>query len=72
MSRPSRESRVVAELGRPETAEETAARKAENSRNHRSRQTVNNLVYSLLATLGIVVVIVAANDHGPLPPVSPG
>lgn len=50
--------RVVAELGRPETAAETAARKAESSRLHRQRQTVNNLVYSLIATLGIVLVIV--------------
>ncbi|HEY5224688.1 MAG TPA: DUF4245 domain-containing protein [Microbacteriaceae bacterium] len=49
---------VVAELGRPETPQETAARKAENSQNHRSRQTVNNLVYSLLATLAIVAVII--------------
>jgi hypothetical protein len=49
---------VVAELGRPETAAETAARKAENTRNHRARQTVNNLVYSLLATVALVVVIV--------------
>ncbi|AMB59052.1 DUF4245 family protein [Microterricola viridarii] len=51
-------SRVVAELGRPETAEETAARKAENSRKHRAKQTINNLVLSLLATLAVVVVIV--------------
>jgi hypothetical protein len=51
---------VVAELGRPETPEETAARKAETSRNHRSRQTVNNLVYSLLATLVLVAIIVLA------------
>ncbi|GAA4158706.1 hypothetical protein GCM10022286_11980 [Gryllotalpicola daejeonensis] len=50
--------RVVAELGRPETPAETAARKAESSRLHRQRQTVNNLVYSLIATLGIVLVIV--------------
>jgi hypothetical protein len=58
---------VVAELGRPETPAETAARKAEASRLHRQRQTVNNLVYSLLATLGIVVVIVLIvprNDPG--------
>lgn len=55
-SKPTR--RVVAELGRPETPQETAARKAESSRLHRQRQTVNNLVYSLLATLGIVLVIV--------------
>jgi len=53
-----RSGRVVAELGRPETPAETAARKAESSRLHRQRQTVNNLVYSLIATLGIVLVIV--------------
>jgi hypothetical protein len=64
MSRSSRETAVVAELGRPETAEETAARKAENSRNHRNRQTVNNLVYSLLATLAVVVVIVLIVPRG--------
>lgn len=50
--------RVVAELGRPETPEETAARKAQDSRNYRSRKTVNNLVYSLLATLVVVLVVV--------------
>lgn len=57
---PAKPPAVVAELGRPETAEETAARKAEASRNHRTRQTVNNLVYSLLATLALVAVIVFA------------
>ncbi|RWZ64666.1 DUF4245 domain-containing protein [Labedella populi] len=56
--RSARPGRVVAELGRPETPEETAARKAENSRNHRARQTVNNLVFSLLATVGVVILIV--------------
>jgi len=49
---------IVAELGRPETPQETAARKAESSRNHRARQTVNNLVYALIATLALVAVIV--------------
>lgn len=53
-----RRGRVVAELGRPETPEETAARKAENSRNYRARKTINNLVYSLLATVGVVILIV--------------
>lgn len=57
--------RVVAELGRPETAAETAARKAENSRLHRQRQTVNNLVYSLLATLGVVLILVLIVPRGP-------
>src|SRR6478735_6355945 len=55
---------VVAELGRPETPEETAARKAQNSANHRNRQTVNNLVYSLLATLALVAVIVLVVPRG--------
>lgn len=49
---------VVAELGRPETAQETARRKATASADHRRHQTVNNLIYSLLATLALVVVIV--------------
>jgi hypothetical protein len=47
--------RVVAELGRPETPEETAARKAENSRAHRANQTTRNLILALLASLGIVL-----------------
>ncbi|GAA1836744.1 DUF4245 domain-containing protein [Agromyces salentinus] len=51
---------VVAELGRPETPEETAARKARNSHNHRARQTTRNLVYALLASLVVVLVIVLA------------
>ncbi|GAB3803515.1 hypothetical protein GCM10028798_22540 [Humibacter antri] len=49
---------IVAELGRPETPGETARRKAQTSADHRRRQTVNNLIYSLLATLALVVVIV--------------
>lgn len=55
-----RRQRVVAELGRPETPEETAARKAEDSRKYRMRKTVNNLVFSLLVTVAVVVVIVFA------------
>ncbi|AWB94901.1 DUF4245 domain-containing protein [Agromyces badenianii] len=50
--------RVVAELGRPETPEETAARKAENSLKHRQRQTLNNLLLALGASLILVLVIV--------------
>jgi hypothetical protein len=53
-----RPPRVVAELGRPETPEETAARKAENSLKHRQRQTLKNLVLALGASLLIVLVIV--------------
>ncbi|WP_313543526.1 DUF4245 domain-containing protein [Leifsonia aquatica] len=55
---------VVAELGRPETPEETAARKAQNSANHRNRQTINNLVYSLIATVALVIVIVLVVPRG--------
>lgn len=52
------EPRVVAELGRPETPEETAQRKARERALRRSRQTTRNLVASLAATLGVVVLIV--------------
>lgn len=54
----TRPPRVVAELGRPETPEETAARKAENSLKHRQRQTLKNLVLALGASLIVVLVIV--------------
>ena len=50
--------RIVAELGRPETPEETAARKAAASRRHRQNQTARNLVFALIACLGIVVLVV--------------
>ena len=53
----SKKPKIVAELGRPETPAETAARKAENSRLYRSRKTINNLIYSLLVTVGLVLVI---------------
>ncbi|WP_285116144.1 DUF4245 domain-containing protein [Leifsonia sp. fls2-241-R2A-40a] len=64
MSPRNKPAAVVAELGRPETPEETAARKAENSANHRNRQTVNNLVYSLIATLALVAIIVLVVPRG--------
>lgn len=60
MSPSRRPPRVVAELGRPETPEETAARKAENSVNYRKRKTINNLVYSLLVCVALVIVIALA------------
>ncbi|WP_298119884.1 DUF4245 domain-containing protein [uncultured Aurantimicrobium sp.] len=53
----SKKPKIVAELGRPETPAETAARKQENSRLYKSRKTINNLVYSLLVTVGLVAVI---------------
>ncbi|MET0933875.1 MAG: DUF4245 domain-containing protein [Mycetocola sp.] len=57
---PRRPPRVVAELGRPETPQETADRKAENSLNYRKRKTINNLVYSLLVCVGVVLIIALA------------
>lgn len=63
---------IVAELGRPETPEETAERKAADSANHRNRQTLSNLVYALIACLlfVLVVVIIApyqqGNSHAPV------
>ena len=56
--------RIVAELGRPETPDETAARKAESSRVYRSSQTFRNLIAALLVTLAIVVVIVLSVPRG--------
>ncbi|WP_043674593.1 DUF4245 domain-containing protein [Clavibacter michiganensis] len=58
MAKP-RTPNVVAELGRPETPEETAARKAADSRRHRAKQTFRNLLYSLIVTVATVAVIVA-------------
>lgn len=62
-----RSRRIVAELGRPETPEEEAARRAENSRLYRQRKTVNNLVYSMLVTLGVVAIIYFAVPRGDEP-----
>jgi hypothetical protein len=64
----TRPPRVVAELGRPETPAETAARKAETSRAHRANQTTRNLVLALLASLVVVlftVLMVVRHDPGP-------
>jgi hypothetical protein len=58
--------RIVAELGRPETPEETAALKAENSRAHRANQTTRNLILALLASLVVVlftVLVVVRPDN---------
>lgn len=51
--------RVVAELGRPETPEETAARQAESSRLYRERKTFPNLIWALIVSLVVVLAIVA-------------
>ena len=61
--------RVVAELGRPETPGEAAARVAESRRKRRANQTVTNLVLSLVASLGIVLfLIVVVVRQSPTPP----
>ncbi|HYI50493.1 MAG TPA: DUF4245 domain-containing protein [Microbacterium sp.] len=62
--------RVVAELGRPETPDETAARKAESSRIYRSSQNTRNLIAALLVTLAVVAVIIFAVPRGE-PPTAP-
>jgi len=67
----ARSPRVVAELGRPETPEETADRKAAFSAAYRSSKNMRNLVAALLATLAVVVVIVFAVPRGELPPREP-
>lgn len=63
--------RVVAELGRPETPDEAAARKAESSRVYRSSQTARNLVAALLITLVVVAVIIFAVPRGTPPAAEP-
>ncbi len=63
--------RIVAELGRPETPEETAARKAESSRAYRSSKTVRNLIAALLVILAAVAVIILAVPRGEPAPRAP-
>lgn len=55
---------IVAELGRPETPEETAARKAEFSKNYRASQTFRNLIAALIITVAVVVVVIFAVPRG--------
>lgn len=61
---------IVAELGRPETPEETARRKALASAKRRSNQTLFNLIVATIASLGIVlflVVVVVRPAPAPAP-----
>lgn len=60
----SKSAPIVAELGRPETPEETAARKAASSKAYRSSQTMRSLVAALLVTLAVVAVIIFAVPRG--------
>lgn len=55
---------IVAELGRPETPAETAARKAEFSKNYRASQTFRSLIAALIATVAVVAIIIFAVPRG--------
>ncbi|MEV8134818.1 DUF4245 family protein [Microbacterium aurantiacum] len=62
-----RPNRVVAEIGRPETPQETADRKAAASRTYRASQTTRNLIAALLVTLAVVAVIIFIVPRGQVP-----
>jgi hypothetical protein len=59
MSDPDTSRPIVAELGRPETPEETWLRKDTARRARKEHQTAFNLVLALIASLGIVLFLVA-------------
>lgn len=63
--------RIVAELGRPETPDETATRKAESSRIYRASQNTRNLIAALLVTLAVVAVIILGVPRGTPPAPDP-
>lgn len=65
----SKQPPIVAELGRPETPDETAARKAASSKAYRGSQTFRNLIAALLVTVAVVAVIIFAVPRGE--PVTP-
>ena len=60
----SKSAPIVAGIDRPETPDETAARKAESSRIYRSSQTARHLIAALIATIAVVVVIVLIVPRG--------
>ncbi|MEJ1921701.1 DUF4245 family protein [Microbacterium sp. KHB019] len=60
----SKQPPIVAELGRPETPAETAARKAEFSRNYRASQSFRNLIAALIITLAVVAIIIFGVPRG--------
>ncbi len=53
-----RPQRIVAELGRPETPQETFERKAAASKRHRDNQTFTNLAAAVIVCLAVVLVMV--------------
>jgi hypothetical protein len=63
-----KEPAIVAELGRPETPEEAASRRTENSRAHRANQTFVNLIGAILACLAVVLLIVIVVVRPTQPP----
>lgn len=67
MTPPRTTQRVVAELGRPETPDETAARKAESSRIYRSSQTFRNLIAAIIVTVVVVFIVIFGVPRGELP-----
>lgn len=60
MARP----RIVAELGRPETADEAAARKAAASQRYRSSKTFRNLIAAMIVCVAIVAVVYLGVPRG--------
>ncbi|MFK4789483.1 DUF4245 family protein [Microbacterium sp. ZW T5_56] len=64
-------ARVVAELGRPETPQETADRKAASSAAYRGSQNFRNLIAALIVTMLIVLVIVWVVPRGTAPEIKP-
>lgn len=58
--------RVVAELGRPETPQETADRKAASSAAYRSSKTFRNLIVALVVTVAVVAVVYLGVPRGSL------
>ena len=62
---------IVAELGRPETPQETADRKAASSRRYRESKTLLNLVIALVASLAVVLVLVLVVVRTDPPPKNP-
>lgn len=64
MSRTPKSAPIVAELGRPETPQETADRKAAATKAYRSSQTIRSLLAAILVTLGMVLIIVLMVPRG--------
>lgn len=57
-------ARIVAELGRPETPQEAADRKAQSSRNYRASKTFRNLIAALLVILAILAIVIFGVPRG--------